>query len=251
MLKRNTKLATAVIALTLTQSVQAGWLDFLTEAANTVSENGGDKIVKSSLANSEVVSGLKEALANGVESAITTLGQPGGFAGNQLVKIAVPDSLKSVTSVARTLGQGQYIDSFESTMNEAAEKAVPEAAIILANAIRDMSIDDAMNIVNGPEDSATQYFKKMSEASLSEKFKPIVKQATDTTGVTVAYKKLTETVNTPLVGSLLGESSLDLDQYVTNEALNGLFKYIAIEEKRIRDNPAARTTDLLKKVFAQ
>jgi hypothetical protein len=250
MFNKNARLMIAILALSISQGTQAeGWLDTLQGAVDTVSKHSDNEIVKSSLANSDMVDGLKEALANGVETAIKTLGQPGGFAGNQLVKIAVPDSLKTIVATARTLGQGQYIDSFESTMNQAAEKAVPEAAVILADAIRQMSVDDAMNIVNGPDDSATQYFRKMAESSLAEKFKPIVNQATEQAGVTAAYKNLTGLASNPLVGSLLGGSSLDLDQYVTNEALDGLFKYIAIEEKRIRDNPAARTTDLLKKVF--
>ena len=249
MLKRNTRLTATILALTISQGVQSDWSDMLSGAVDTVSKNAGSEIVKSTLVNSEVVDGLKEALANGVETAVKTLGQPGGFAGNKLVEIAVPDSLKTIVATARTLGQGQYIDSFESTMNQAAEKAVPEAATILADAIRQMSVDDAVNIVNGPDDSATQYFRKMAEASLTEKFKPIINQATDKAGVTVAYKNLMDKANSPLLGGLLGGSSLDLNQYVTNEALNGLFKYIAIEEKRIRDNPAARTTDLLKKVF--
>ena len=250
MSKRTAGLTVAILALTVNQGVQAGWSDLLNETVTQISNNGGNELVKSSLANSDVVTGLKEALAKGVETAINSLGKPGGFEGNQLVKIAVPDSLTSVVTIARSLGQSQYIDSFESTMNAAAEKAVPEAATILSDAIRRMSINDATNIVNGADDSATEYFRKMAEASLSDKFKPIVKQATDSAGVTAAYKNLTGLASNPLLGSLLGEnSSLDVDQYVTNEALDGLFKYIAIEEKRIRQNPAARTTDILKKVF--
>ena len=249
MLKNNARLITVVLTLTCSHGVQADWGDVFTKAIETVSENGGKQLATSSLANSDAVGGLKEALANGVESAINSLGKPGGFAGNQLVQIAVPDSLKTIVTAARTLGQGQYIDSFEASMNQAAEKAVPEAATILADAIRQMSVADAVGIVNGPDDSATQYFRKMAETSLTAKFKPIVNQATNQTGVTVAYKNLMSKANNPLLGSLLGGSSLDLDQYVTNKALDGLFKYIAIEEKSIRDNPAARTTDLLKKVF--
>lgn len=252
MLKKNISMITTVLILSTNySSAQAGWSDMFTEATKVVTENGGNDLVKSTLANSDAVSGLKEALANGVESAIKALGTSGGFAGNDLVKIAVPDSLKTIVATARAMGQGEKIDSFESTMNQAAEKAVPEAATILANAIRDMSVDDAVNIVNGSDDSATQYFRKMAEASLTEKFKPIVSQATDSAGVTMAYKSLTAQASNPLTNSLLGGSSLDLDQYVTNKALDGLFKYIAIEEKNIRSNPASRTTDLLKKVFGQ
>lgn len=252
MFKKNIGIITTTLVLSTSyQPAQAGWADVLTEATKIVSENGGNELVKSSLANSDAVTGLKEALANGVESAINSLGKSDGFSGNNLVKITVPESLNTAVIAARALGQGGYIDSFESTMNQAAEKAVPEAATILANAIRDMSVDDAVKVVNGPDDSATQYFRKMAETSLTEKFKPIVSEATNSAGVTTAYKNLTAQASNPLVGSLLGGSSLDLDQYVTNKALDGLFKYIAIEEKRIRDNPAARTTAILQKVFGK
>ena len=241
-------LLTVVLLLTLTTNSQADWSDFFKSAVEEVSKSDGSEIAKSALSNNEVVSGLKEALANGVETAINTLGKPGGFLGNSLVEIGVPESLSTVAATARTLGQGEYVDSFETTMNQAAEKAVPEAATILADAIRQMSVEDAMNIVNGPDDAATQYFRKVSEAALSEKFKPIVAQATDQAGVTAAYKNLTGQV-TPLLGGIMESGNLDLDQYITDKSLDGLFKYIAIEEKSIRENPSARTTDLLKKVF--
>lgn len=250
MLKTKYGLSAAIITIVCSQGVQADWTDIFKDAAEKIVKEKGGEVVTSALSESEIVSGLKEALANGVESAINTLGQPGGFAGNKLVEIAVPDSLKTIAKTARTLGQGSYVDSFESSMNSAAEKAVPEAATILSNAIRDMSVTDAMNILNGSDDAATQYFRKASEASLVSKFKPIVTQATDSTGVTSYYKQLTGKV-APLLGGLLNNSSLDLDQYVTDEAMDGLFQYIAKEEKSIRDNPAARTTDILKKVFGK
>jgi hypothetical protein len=135
-------------------------------------------------------------------------------------------------------------------MNQAAEQAVPEAANILGEAIKKMSVTDAMAILNGSDDAATQYFRKVSEASLTEKFKPIISKATDSTGVTANYKTLTSQA-TPLLEGITGKkSSLDIDQYITTQSLDGLFKYIAKEEKSIRSNPAARTTDILKKVFS-
>jgi len=250
MLKRNIGFIAAALSLSMSHNSQAGWLDFFNDVIEEASNNGGAEIAKSALTNSEVVSGLKEALANGVESAIKSLGQPGGFLGNKLVEIAVPDSLNSIATTARTLGQGQYVDSFEKTMNQAAEKAVPEAAEILADAIRQMSVDDAVNILNGPDDAATQYFRKVSEASLTERLKPIISQATNQAGVTAAYKELAGHA-TPFLGGLMEDSALDLDQHVTKQSLDGLFKYIAVEEKSIRDNPTARTTDILKKVFSK
>ncbi|ORU95026.1 MAG: hypothetical protein A6F71_10285 [Cycloclasticus sp. symbiont of Poecilosclerida sp. M] len=203
------------------------------------------------LSNSEVSAGLKEALANGVESAINTLGKSGGFMGNSLVQIPVPDSLSFVEKTARSLGQEKHVDEFVNTMNHSAEQAVPEAATLLANAIRAMSVEDAMKILNGPDDAATQYFRKTSEAKLAERFRPIVEQATNKVGVTSAYKNLTAQALPTLASFGASSESLDVDSYVTNKALDGLFTYIALEEKNIRETPAARATDLLKKVFSQ
>ncbi len=246
----NKKVVVSALGLTLLIShpIQADWTDALSDTVDAVSNTAGQDMAKTVLSESEVGSGLKEALATGVESAINLLGKPGGFLGNKAVEIAAPESLSTIVSTARTLGQGQYVDSFKTTMNQAAEQAVPEAAEILADAIRQMSIDDAMNILNGPDDAATQYFRKVSGTALAERFKPIVTEATDQAGTTAAYKKLTGQAG-PLVSGLTEGSALDLDQYVTDKSLDGLFKYIAIEEKSIRDNPAARGTDLLKKVF--
>lgn len=246
------KLAIVVVACSINYQVHAEWDTMIKGVTEFATTNGGAELATSALSNSDAVSGLKEVLANGVESAVTTLGQSGGFLGNKAVEIVAPDSLKTIVATARTLGQGQYIDSFETTMNQAAEKAVPEAATILADAIREMSVDDAMNILNGSGDAATQYFRKVSEARLVEKFKPIVNQATAQTGVTAAYKNLVDLSSTPILGGILGaNNTLDLDQYVTDRSLDGLFKYIAIEEKNIRSNPMARTSDLLKRVFGE
>ncbi len=248
----NFKKTITSIALTIliSQNSQAGWMDFINDVLQDSPSTNTSDLSSSTLSNTEVVSGLKDALANGVESAINSLGKQGGFSNNALVKIAMPDSLNTIAATARTLGQGNYVDSFETTMNEAAEKAVPEAAIILADAIRKMNITDAMNILKGPDDAATRYFRKVSEASLAERFKPIVSQATSKAGATAAYKNLASQASPLLTGFLQGSGvELDLDQYVTQKSLDGLFKYIAIEEKRIRNNPTARTTDILKKVF--
>ncbi len=239
-----------LLVLTISPVCQADWMDFLQQTLGESTTDSGSKLAKSALTNSEVVTGLKETLATGVESAINSLGKPGGFSKNPLVKIAVPDSLKTVANTARTLGQGQYVDDVENTMNQAAEQAVPEAAGILADAIRKMSIDDAMTILNGPDDAATQYFRKVAGKTLAERFKPIVSQATDATGATASYKQLMGSANSVL-GGFLQNNSLDLDQYVTTKALDGLFQYIAKEEQAIRNNPAARTSDILQKVFSR
>lgn len=230
----------------------AEWGKLLEGVNEIATSTAGSELAGSALSNTEVVDGLKQALANGVETAINTLGQSGGFLGNKAVEIAAPESLSTLFATARTLGQGHYVDELKTTMNRAAEQAVPEAATILSDSIREMSVTDAMKILNGSDQAATEYFRSVSEARLVEKFKPIISQATAQTGVTSTYKNLTGLTSTPLIGDVLGtNNALDIDQYVTTKALDGLFKYIGMQEQSIRSNPAARTTDLLQKVFAQ
>ncbi len=261
-----------LLCAALTLPAAAGFQDMLKGAIGSGGDSGsvGDMLGNalgggaSSLPGNEVAAGLKEALAKGVENAINTLGKPNGFLGNQLVRIGMPDSLKTVASIASKAGGKQYVDGFVSSMNHAAEQATPKAAKVLGDAIREMSVDDAMGILKGPDDAATRYFRKKSGKRLEQSFMPIVKQATDKAGATSAYKKLLSQGQGMLgdsagggllggaVGGLLGGgggSSLDLDKYVTDKTLDGLYKYIAIEEKQIRTNPLARSSDLLKKVF--
>ena len=269
MLKKTTLLASSsLLTLAVYANAHAGWQDLLNETATQLLND--KTVVQTSSAlvnNSEVATGLKEALASGVESAIKQLGKDGGFMGNKLVEIPIPSSLAMIEKTTRELGQGQYADQFISTMNGAAESAVPQAAELLAEAIRQMSVEDATNILNGPDDAATQYFRKVSGEQLADKFKPIIEQATNEFGVTLAYKNLASQAssmldasplaaqatsllnNTPLA-ALAPTDALDIDQYVTDKTLDGLFKYIALEEKNIRENPVARTTDLLAKVFS-
>jgi len=199
------------------------------------------------LSNDEVVRGLKEALANGVESAVGALGRTDGFLGNAAVRIPLPASLDPLAGMLRTIGQQHYTDEFVQTMNRAAEAAVPESAAILGDAIRQMSVDDAKSILNGPDDAATRYFRKVGEARLTGRLRPIVSEATSRTGVTASYKQLVGAAGP--AARMLDTGALDLDGYVTGKALDGLFVMIAAEEKRIRENPAARTSELLRKVF--
>ena len=249
-MKRNLKIGylTGLLGLTLLGAgVQADWKDMVNQAIQGGSSGGS--VADTALSDNQIVAGLKEALGDGVETSIKTLGHQDGFLANNLVRIGMPDSLKSVEKLARQAGQGAVVDEFITSMNRAAEQAVPEAATILGDAIRQMSVADARSILSGPDDAATQYFRRTSEGKLSDKFLPIVKQATDQAGVTSAYKSLMKQAGGGMLGGFLGSSSLDLDNYVTNKALDGLFKYIAIQEREIRENPAARTTDLLKQVF--
>jgi hypothetical protein len=236
-------------------STRAGWLDSLgigKKATNeTASLSAG---LTASLSSDQMVQGLKEALGNGVQQAVSRLGHEGGFLTNLNVKIPMPEKLRSVEKTLRVLKQDKWADDFITTMNHAAEQAVPEAAEVFGDAIKGMSIADAEAILMGTNDAATQYFRKTTETNLFARFLPIVKRATDQTGVTSAYKQLMEKAEAAnsfgsFGRSLLGGESMDVDAYVTNKALDGLFKMVAEEEKRIRENPAARTTALLQQVF--
>ena len=235
----------ALICLPL-MTVNAGWLDFLNQKSSTDTTAVAATSL-AALSQNEVANGLKEALSKGVNQAITSLGKDGGFLNNADVKIPMPPQLHQVESALRAMGQGKMADEFVATMNHAAEQAVPVAAHVFAGAITNMTVDDAKAILTGPDDAATQYFRKTSDKQLYEQFLPIVKEATAKTGVTASYKNLLQQAGP--VASFLGKDAGDLDGYVTNKSLDGLFKMVAVEEKQIRENPAARTTDLLKQVF--
>jgi hypothetical protein len=230
--------------------------DFLDQLKSAVKGTNQTALPVSSLTQDQMVDGLKEALGKGVEHAIATLGHDGGFLTNLNVKIPMPGKLQTVEKTLRTLGQNQLADDFVTSMNHAAEQAVPEAAAVFGDAIKQMSIADAQQILSGADDAATQFFRKTTQTNLYGKFYPIVQKATDAVGVTASYKQMMSKVTTAnSFGGLLGGHSpvkwdtADIDNYVTQKAMDGLFKMVADEEKRIRQNPLARTTDLLKQVF--
>jgi hypothetical protein len=193
--------------------------------------------------------GLRDLLDGSYTSAIKSLGRDGGFLNNLRVKIPVPKSLRPVEKTLRAVGRGKVADDFIAAMNRAAEKAVPEALSIFADSVKQMTFNDARSIVSGPDDAATQFFRRTSEARLRERFRPIVERFTQETGVTAQYKRFVERAG-PLA-RLGGQDAQDLDGYVTQKALDGLFLLMADEEKRIRQNPVARTTDLLKIIFGR
>lgn len=210
------------------------------------------------LSQDQMVQGLEDALGKGLQQAIARLGHDGGFLTNLNVKIPMPEKMQKVESTLRAMKEDKLADDFVATMNHAAEQAVPEAGTVFADALKQMTIEDAKSILTGPNDAATQYFQKTTQTNLYSRFYPTVQKATAKTGVTSAYKNLMEKVNvtkslgsfaSKLGGALLDKDSLDLDAYVTNKALDGLFKMVAEEEKQIRQNPVARTTDMLQKVF--
>jgi hypothetical protein len=200
-------------------------------------------------AEDDYTRGLREVLLNGTLSAIKSLGREGGFLKNLRVKIPMPKSLQPVEKTLRFVGQGRVADDFIAAMNHAAEKAVPVAAEVFKDSIKQMTFDDARNIVRGTDDAATQFFRRTSERRLSEKFLPIVKKFTEQVGVTAQYKKMVE--QSGPIARLAGRDAVDIDEYVTQKALDGLFLLMADEERRIRRDPLARTSDLLKIIFGR
>ena len=223
-----------LIVLTFLLLVFAG-ADFAQTNKNKVSDN-------------DISGGLKEALGKGVANAIKSLGKEDGFLSNVRVKIPLPKSLQKIEKVVRVAGQGKAVDEFVASMNHAAEKAVPVAVDVFVEAIKKMTFDDARQILfSGKDDSATQFFRKSSEENLRTKFRPIVEEFTAKTGVTQKYKAMIGKAG--FAAQFLGKDATDLDGYVTQKALDGLFLLIADEEKKIRKDPLGRTTSLLKKVF--
>lgn len=221
--------------------------ELMKRAKEALDSKAGKKLMKeAALSSDEIRAGLKEALSKGIQSAIASLGKEDGFLKNLDVKIPLPPELGKIEDTVRTLGQGKKVDEFVTSMNRAGEKAVPHVADIFAEAISKMTIEDAQSILNGPPDAATQYFRKSSGVTIAERFLPLVKDATDDVGVTKSYKAMTKKAGPVLT---LLKQDVDLDRYVTNKATDGLFFVLAQEEKKIRENPAERTTDLLKRVF--
>ncbi len=201
----------------------------------------------SGLTNNEIIDGLKQALTLGSQNAIKKLGRIDGFYRNPKVRIPMPESLEKVEDALRAVKQDKYADEFILTLNRAAEQAVPGTTAIFVDAIKSMSIEEAGNILRGPDDAATRYFRKKSGERLAEKILPIVQKSTSKVGVTARYKSMVDKLG--IASGFIDPESLDIDQYVTNKSIDGLFRILANEEKQIRKDPAARTTELLKKVF--
>lgn len=194
----------------------------------------------------QAAQGLKEALLIGTGRAVDRLGVLDGFWLNRDARIPLPESLRSAEKMLRKLGQGQTVDDFQLSLNRAAEAAVPEATRIFASTIRGMSFDDALAILRGPPNAATQYLRGKSEAELAARFRTIVVAATARAGATRKYKELTSKV----AAWAPGFQPEDIDSYVARRATASLFDSLAQEESRIRRDPAARSTELLKRVFS-
>lgn len=211
----------------------------------TLSSLGG-LLQSKELTTETIVAGLKDALRVGTERAVGQLAKPGGYGANPLLKLAVPEQLAKVTSTLRKLGMGSYVDQFEAKMNEAAEQAVVQATPVFAAAVTGMTFEDAKGILKGSNTAATEYFQRKTGAQLQELYAPIVHRKMEEVGAAKVYNSIMEKYNAI---PLTTKPDFSLDRYVTDKALAGVFTKLGEMEKDIRANPAARTTDLLKRVF--
>lgn len=198
-------------------------------------------------ADDDTIAGLKEALYVGSANAVLETGRLDGYFGNEVIRILLPERLEVVETGLRILGQDAIVDDFVLSMNRAAERAAPYAKEIFWDAILEIRFDDARHILTGGETAATDYFRATTWDRLSEAFRPVVERATDEVGVTRKYKEMVGGYQSlPFTEAV----ALDVDQYVVDKALEGLFYVLAEEERKIRTDPAARITEILRRVFA-
>jgi hypothetical protein len=198
------------------------------------------------LTEKDAADGIKEALVNGTDESVKQVSVLNGYWGNSEIKIPFPAEAKEMESKLRTIGMGKKVDEFNESMNRAAEKAASEAKPIFLTAIKDMTVRDAVNIVKGTDNAATMYLKNNTSPQLIDKFQPIIKTSLDNVNATRYWSDLITIYNKiPMVKKM----NPDLPQYVTQKAIDGLFIMITKEELKIRKDPVARTSELLKKVF--
>ncbi len=198
------------------------------------------------LEQATIISGLKEALAISTEKAIALVGKTDGYFGNQAIKILMPEKMRMVTDTLGKMGMQKQVDEFILSMNRAAEKAAPKAASIFGDAIKNMNLEDAQKILNGGDTAATDYFKLKTSDSIYTEFKPIIAATMGEAGTTRLFENIMSKAKAlPLMSGI----KFDLNDYVTKKSTDGLFVMLGQQEKMIRVNPGARSTDLLKKVF--
>jgi hypothetical protein len=200
------------------------------------------------LTNDKIVAGLKEALTVSTRNAVASTGQPDGFFKNEAIKILVPEKLRGLGNGMRLIGMGSQVDRLEVGMNRAAEQATPAAKKIFIDAVTQMTFNDARQILSGSDTAATDYFKRQSSEQLIEAFAPIVHQAMENVGVVREYDRL---MQNPMAARVARTQNFDLDDYVVGKTVDGLFYVMGEEEKKIRKDPMAQTTSLLKEVFGQ
>ncbi|HEX5363735.1 MAG TPA: DUF4197 domain-containing protein [Gallionella sp.] len=201
----------------------------------------------SMFSNKDQIGSLKQALTQGAETAVMNLAKENGYLGNPKVRIPLPESLQKADQLLRQFGMGKYADDLTTSMNRAAEAAVPEAKALLVGAVKQMTIADAKTILTGPSDAATQYFRKTTETALAGKFKPIVSKSMAKVQLAQSYDRF---AGKGAQFGLVDERDAKLDDYITRRALDGLFLMMAEQEKAIRANPLEATGNLAKKVFS-
>lgn len=244
---------TLSLSLTLPAPVHAGLDDLLKQGEKILQQqtlSGSNSTpVPEGLDNDTLTQGLKEALKVGGERAIELLAAEGGFADHTDVRIPLPGMLESVSGLMRKYGLGTQVDAFEASMNSAAEQAIHEATPIFMDTLDNMTLEDAHRIYSGGDTAATDYFRDKTGTPLNTRLKPLIEQAMASAGVMQAYQLLISQAEEQV--PMLKGLSPDIGQHVTDAALDGLFLRLAQEEKQIRENPVARTTDLLKDVFGR
>ena len=203
---------------------------------------------RNELSDEKITSGLKEALRVGTDNAVRSTGRPDGYFGNEAIKVLMPEKLRTLEKGLRAIGYGPDVDEFVLSMNRAAERAAPHAKAIFWDAILELSFEDARQIFSGGDTAATDYFRDKTTDKLVGAFTPVVEEAMDEVGVTRQYNQL---VGRARAIPFLKSELLDINEYVVSKALDGLFYVLAEEERKIRKDPAARITELLKEVFGK
>lgn len=198
------------------------------------------------LSRRDATAGLKAALDKGAIAAVASLGRPDGFWANPKVRIPLPEHLQRARTALKFMGKGDEVDALELAVNRAAEQAVPQAKTLLTNAVKSISVDDAKQILRGGDDSVTQFFKAKTASELSERFLPIVRRVTDRSGLAQQYNAL---AGQGVSIGLIKPEQATIERYVTQKALDGLYTMIAEEEKKIRANPVAAGSDIIRRVF--
>lgn len=249
------QLFSALIAATLVFPVYAydfgGLQDQLKGVLNkdsgaTTTQTSTTKSAVNSLTTAEMNGGLKEALTKGAEAAVAQLGKENGFWADPKLRIPLPENLRKVSKIMKSLGMGKQVDALELGMNRAAEAAMPEAKNLLVGAVKDMNVQDAKGILTGGDTAATDFFRKKTESALSEKFLPIVKGTTDKVGLAQTYNTYAGTA--ARFGAIKSDQAT-IESYVTKQGLDRLYKVIGEQEKAFRANPLQSGSDLIKKVF--
>ncbi len=208
----------------------------------------GAQTTAGNLSTDKIAAGLKEALKVSTSNAVAKTGKPDGFLRNPSIRIQLPDKLRSAGTGLRLVGMGPQLDELEVGMNRAAEQAAPKARQIFLNALMRMTISDARTILKGSDTAATEYFRNSSSAELTTAFAPIVHNAMQNVGVVRQYNQV---MQNSLAAPLMQNRNFDLDKYVVGKTLDGLFFMLGEEEKKIRKDPAAQTTTLLREVFGK